>query len=103
MRVLERFFLSPEAAVFLPASFFSGALEAVAGALEAGFLSAALGGMLAVLGGLWVVRKSGVVVGMDCEILEAVLGIVGGRGCGDVDGSWKMAGMGWGEGIVVLL
>jgi hypothetical protein len=27
----------------LPASFFSGALEAVAGALEAGFLSAALG------------------------------------------------------------
>jgi len=46
---LVRFFLSPEAAVFLPASFFSaGALEA--GALEAaGFLSAAaLGGILAV-------------------------------------------------------
>jgi hypothetical protein len=42
-----RFFLSPVAAVFLPASFFSGALEAVAGALEAeGFFSAALGGIL---------------------------------------------------------
>jgi hypothetical protein len=42
---LVRFFLSPDAAVFLPASFFSGALEAVAGALEAGFLSAAFGGI----------------------------------------------------------
>lgn len=49
MRALVRFFLSPEAAVFLPASFFSGALEAVAGALEAGFLSAALGGILVML------------------------------------------------------
>ena len=41
-----RFFLSPVAAVFLPASFFSaGALEA--GALLAGFFSAAaLGGIL---------------------------------------------------------
>lgn len=41
-----RFFLSPVAAVFLPASFFSaGALEA--GALEAGFFSAAaFGGIL---------------------------------------------------------
>lgn len=49
MRALVRFFFSPEAAVFLPASFFSGALEAVAGALEAaGFLSAALGGILIV-------------------------------------------------------
>jgi hypothetical protein len=45
---LVRFFLSPLAAVFLPASFFSGALEAVAGALEAGFLSAAFGGIFAV-------------------------------------------------------
>lgn len=45
-RALVRFFLSPEEAVFLPASFFSGALEAVAGALEAGFFSAALGGIL---------------------------------------------------------
>jgi len=46
LRVLVRFFLSPVAAVFLPASFFSaGALEA--GALEAGFFSAAaLGGIL---------------------------------------------------------
>jgi hypothetical protein len=45
LRVLVRFFLSPVAAVFLPASFFSaGALEA--GALEAGFFSAAaLGGI----------------------------------------------------------
>jgi len=44
-RALVRFFFSPEAAVFLPASFFSGALEAVAGALAAGFLSA-LGGIM---------------------------------------------------------
>lgn len=44
-----RFFFSPEAAVFFPASFFSGALEAVAGALEAGFLSAALGAILKVV------------------------------------------------------
>jgi hypothetical protein len=36
----------------LPASFFSGALLAVAGALEAGFLSAALGGIFAILVGL---------------------------------------------------
>jgi hypothetical protein len=43
---LVRFFFSPVAAVFFPASFFSaGALEA--GALEAGFFSAAaLGGIL---------------------------------------------------------
>lgn len=52
MRALVRFFFSPVAAVFLPASFFSGALEAVAGALEAGFLSAALGGILAICEGL---------------------------------------------------
>jgi hypothetical protein len=39
--------LSPLAAVFLPASFFSVVdFDAVAGALEAGFLSAALGGIL---------------------------------------------------------
>jgi hypothetical protein len=46
LRVFVRFFLSPVAAVFLPASFFSaGALDA--GALEAGFFSAAaLGGIL---------------------------------------------------------
>ena len=48
LRAFVRFFFSPVAAVFLPASFFSGALEAVAGALEAvaGALEAALGGIL---------------------------------------------------------
>lgn len=51
LRVLERFFLSPVAAVFLPASFFStGCLEAT-GALAAGFFSAAaFGGILMDLG-----------------------------------------------------
>lgn len=46
LRVLLRFFLSPEAAVFLPASFFSAG--ALAGALlAAGFFSAApFGGIL---------------------------------------------------------
>jgi hypothetical protein len=39
--VLVRFFLSPVAAVFFPASFFSAG--AFAGALEAGFFSAAAG------------------------------------------------------------
>jgi len=52
-----RFFFSPVAAVFFPASFLSaGAL--LAGALEAGFFSAAaFGGIFAVLGIL--VMKSG--------------------------------------------
>jgi hypothetical protein len=47
LRVLVRFFFSPVAAVFFPASFFSaGALDA--GALLAGFFSAAaFGGILA--------------------------------------------------------
>jgi len=45
LRVLVLFFLSPVAAVFLPASFFSAG--AFAGALAAGFFSAAaLGGIL---------------------------------------------------------
>ena len=48
--------MSPEAAVFLPASFFSaGALDA--GALAAGFFSAALGGILLKIG-VWIrIRK----------------------------------------------
>lgn len=65
LRVLERFFLSPEAAVFLPASFFSGALLAVAGALAAGFLSAALGGMLADWKSCKGGESNGSVVAMD--------------------------------------
>jgi hypothetical protein len=52
LRDLVRFFLSPEAAVFLLASFFSaGALEA--GALEAGFFSAAAFGAISKVGGVW--------------------------------------------------
>lgn len=73
MRVLERFFLSPEAAVFLPASFFSGALEAVAGALEAGFLSAALGGILKDVRSEKKTEKSMSVVELDVRERERVL------------------------------
>lgn len=52
LRVLVRFFFSPVAAVFLPASFFSAGAFA-AGALEAaGFFSAAaFGGILMDLDG----------------------------------------------------
>jgi hypothetical protein len=50
LRVLPRFFFSPEgaAAVFFPASFFSAAGALPAGALPpvVGFFSAALGGIL---------------------------------------------------------
>ena len=63
-----RFFFSPVAAVFLPASFFSGALDAVeAGALEAGFLSA-LGGILKILVLVLAVMKN-VVLGAVAELI----------------------------------
>jgi hypothetical protein len=76
-----RFFLSPEVAVFLPASFFSaGALEA--GALEAGFFSAPdpFGGIL-----MWLesddfeVEKEFWLMGM--EVMES-----GGRDAAGVGG-----------------
>lgn len=74
MRALVRFFLSPEAAVFLPASFFSGALEAVAGALEAGFLSAALGGILVMLiENVGEIGQAGVQMQMDGESKDVVV------------------------------
>ena len=74
MRVLVRFFFSPVAAVFFPASFFSAGALAAGALLAAGFFSAApFGGILTGLGGeigVWV---------MDLGLTE-VVGREGGRG-----------------------
>ena len=51
MRVLVRFFLSPVAAVFLPASFFSAGAFWAGAFAAAGFFSAApFGGILILIG-----------------------------------------------------
>lgn len=70
MRVLVRFFFSPVAAVFFPASFFSAGAFA-AGALAAGFFSAAaLGGILVELKVMRLgVRDGEYLVGMEVEFV----------------------------------
>lgn len=65
--------MSPEAAVFLPASFFSGALEAVAGALEAGFLSAALGAISKDLRGLVKKEVEWLIDSVEYELVVVVM------------------------------